>query len=657
MNYPEGLEPYIARQSLLRHTFSPVVSLQVTYNAELLLRKGIGNNDISLLQILRPYGNNALYPTNDQVFKVTNNQLITRTYASFPVRFEPPLPELVSLMNGSSASGRTGNAAGEGKLQQLFSVSSLEVLLKHLSAVVRDKTLYQLYFEKVITSKCVVPFDTFNHPVSQIFVIDYHNDTLADLRENIVKFRNFNFPKYFQLDDLLVFVFILYDPSQINDTSKVQLFQTDIKNKLDVNSIIVPIPEYGKSEDESFKLSQTENSTIEEDIQRIFLQLNAKSSSVGMDFIDIPSGLDQSLRKKIYDFISKYLIPHMEKKVRIWDDQILSPKRSITGRFFSVSKRLFNNNENMMSPDSGHSSYNSNENYYHKSAPEQTLRKLADWAIILKDFKYAYSTYDVIKKDYINDKAWAYVASTQEMCIISLILAQTQKSNLLASKPDKNTLRKIRHDIIEPYLDNLSYTFNSRLNLRTYHIRTLVTVIELLLCMCETYNIPSWLDLIEKNLCKCISEFDAHLAPSSQKLQVVRSLLYERIGYTLGRCIFLHDEDRRLLSIYQKPVPKVGTPTKEEEDVEPNPYKLEKRADIGIMGLTRFRQSSIWYILSIKEWMLLENYAQVNYLLQNIKATFNIDDITEEWYDRDDLVLYFIKDKILQNKDVSNADT
>lgn len=657
MNYPEGLEPYIARQSLLRHTLSPVVSLQATYNAELLLRKGIGNKEISVLQIFRPYGNNALYPTSDQVFKVTNTQLITRTYASFPVRFEPPLPEQVSLMNGSSASARTGNTIGKGKLQQLFSVSSLEVLLKHLSAVFRDKTLYQLYFEKVITSKYIVPFDTFNHPVSQIFVVDYHSDTLADLRDNIVKFRNFNFPKHFQLDDLLVFVFILYDPSQVNDTTKVQLFQTEIKNQLDANSMIVPITEYGKNGGDLFKLSQTENSTIEEDIQRVFLQLNAKSSTVGMDFIEIPSELDRSLRKKIYDFISKYLIPHMEKKVRIWDDQILSPKRSITGRFFSVSKRLFNNNENIMTPDSGHSSYNSIENYYHKSTPEQTLRKLADWAIILKDFKYAYSTYDVIKKDYINDKAWAYVASTQEMCIISLILAQTQMSGLLASKPDKNTLRKIRHDIIEPYLDNLSYTFNSRLNLRTYHIRTLMVVIELLLCMCETYNIPSWLDLIEKNLCKCISEFDAHLTPGSQKLQVVRGLLYERIGYTLGRCVFLRDEDRRLLSLYQKPTRKVDTSTEKQKDVEPNPYKLERRADLGIMGLTRFRKSSIWYILSIKEWMLLENYAQVEYLLQNIKITFNIDGINQEWYDRNDLVLYIIKDKILQNKGVSDGNT
>ena len=47
---------------------------------------------------------------------------------------------------------------------------------------------------------------------------------------------------------------------------------------------------------------------------------------------------------------------------------------------------------------------------------------------MLKDFKYAYSTYEIIRKDYSNDRAWVYVASTQEMCIVSLLLAQTQQN-------------------------------------------------------------------------------------------------------------------------------------------------------------------------------------------------------------------------------------
>lgn len=45
--------------------------------------------------------------------------------------------------------------------------------------------------------------------MAQVFVIDYENDTIDDLRKLIVEFRNYNFPKYFQIDDLLMHVFVV----------------------------------------------------------------------------------------------------------------------------------------------------------------------------------------------------------------------------------------------------------------------------------------------------------------------------------------------------------------------------------------------------------------------------------------------------------------
>ena len=127
----------------------------------------------------------------------------------------------------------------------------------------------------------------------------------------------------------------------------------------------------------------------------------------------------------------------MQNKVRTWDDQVLQPKKSITGRFFSASRKLFNNSDSNLlsststsassssSPAHHSSTFNYRENQYYKSSPEQMTRKLADWSLMLKDFKYAYSTYDVVRKDYSNERAWLYVASTQEMCIVSLLLQHT----------------------------------------------------------------------------------------------------------------------------------------------------------------------------------------------------------------------------------------
>jgi trafficking protein particle complex subunit 8 len=41
------------------------------------------------------------------------------------------------------------------------------------------------------------------------------------------------------------------------------------------------------------------------------------------------------------------------------------------------------------------------------------MRKLADYAFMLRDWKLANSTYDIVRKDFANDKAWKYAAGAQ----------------------------------------------------------------------------------------------------------------------------------------------------------------------------------------------------------------------------------------------------
>ncbi|KAK6203197.1 ER-golgi trafficking TRAPP I complex 85 kDa subunit-domain-containing protein [Scheffersomyces amazonensis] len=684
MDYPKGLDPYTARQHLLHHTYSPLISIQSSLNSDILFQSILNNNDISTLQIFKPYGNNARYSIPNQSFKITNSQLITKSYPSFPVRFEPSLPELLSVYNTSSSSISQSNSStttttststttninnsttpsGGQPLNQLFSISSLEVLLKHLSLTSHDKELYLAFYNKIITSNKIVPFETFNHPIAQIFIVDFENDSIESLRKMIVEFRNFSFPKFFQIDDLLIHTFILYDSNKFS-TNDLFNFQNQIRSTLNINSSIIPIIQ-PLSNDSLVKLSIIENSTIEEDLQRIALQEQSSNSIPSTNYIQIPKSIDSIIRNKLFEFINKYLIPHMQTKIRLWDDQRLQPKKSITGRIFSVSRKLFNNNNNSNNNNNNNSdsnlnnssnsninsgSFNYNEHYYHKSSSEQIIRKLADWSLILKDFKYAYSTYDLIKKDYTNDRAWVYVASIQEMCIVSLLLAQTQEGNI--NTIDKNTLRRIRHDIIEPYIDNLSYTFKSRLNIKTYSLRTIIIIIELLLCISTAFNV-SWFfnDLVERYLRKLIDEFDNHLSSSTP--QAIRAVLFERLGYTLGKCTYISEVNLHYLNIdkfNQEKLPKSEKDEPEnEEGYYHNPYKLNPTTSTSVTGLTRFRKSSIWYLLSIKQWIDLKRIKQIQYLLGNIRLIYNIDSLDNinninniNWYDRNDLLLGFVK--------------
>lgn len=620
MDYPKGSDPYTARQYLLHHLYSPLISVESSPNSDVILQSILNDNDISMLSILKPYGNNVKYSIQNQFFKLTNNQLITKNYPSFPIRFEPSLPDLLSINSDLSKSSKSNS------LHQLFSISSLELLLKKIYP--ENDDLYLTFFNKIITSNLITPFETFNHPISQIFIINYNNDSIDFLRSKIVEFRNYNFPKYFQIDDLLIHVFVLYDTT-VTDEDEILQFQNLIKQKLSVSSTIIPIIFEKEGEEEFVEILKNENSTIDEELQRISLQKDQPFEK----YFKIPKKLDFQFKSKIFEFISQYLIPHMERNIRIWDDQILAPRRSIASRFFSVSKKLFNNNNNENT-----SQFNFQDNYYHKSSPEQIIRKLADWSLILKDFKYSYSVYDFIKKDYTNDKAWIYVASTQEMCMVSLLLVQTQLPN---TQPiDKNTLRKIRHDIVEPSLDNLSYTYKSRLNLKTYSLRTHLVVIELLLCMCLTYNMSWWWqDLIEKYLLKVLGEFDNHLVSSNQSLQVIKAILLERLGYSFGK----FQSTDKFIDYEQLKVQ--SQDDAQEEGLYENEKKLLPRIDAASYGFNRYRKSSLWYLLSIKEWENLGNLEHIKFLLTNITETYDLES-KDNWYDRKDLLLGSIKHRV-----------
>lgn len=690
MDYPTGLDPYTARQHLLHHTFSPLISIQATHNVDQLFQSLL-STQLSTLQILKPYGNNAKYNIPSQQFKIINTQLITKNYASFPIRFEPSLPELLSILHASrksddrsrltsssspvlSSAGGMGSTSGNNQfsvgapvLSQLFSITSLELYLRQVAKSSHrnpddggdgSHDIYLTFLDKFITSNQITSFETFNHPIGQIFIIDMEKDTIDSLRRQIVEFRNFNFPKFFQIDDLLVHVFIIYDESNPNSHYVLEQLQSDIRNKLNLDSTGLPINHSIISTEQKLTVSLIENSTIEEDLQRFALNDSNKTSHE----LDIPKSIDATIRNRLYDYINKFLIPHMQSKIRIWDDQILQPKRSITSRFFSASRKFFtnasNSDSNLLASPTGSSTashYNYEGNYYYKTSPEQTIRKLADWSLILKDFKYAYSTYDLIKKDYTNDRAWCYVASVQEMCIVSLLLAQTQQNlnpSLKPPVPDKNTLRKIKHDIVEPYIDNLTYTFKSRLNLKTYSFRSLIIVIELLLCMCQVYNISFWFnDLIERYLIKLVAEFDGHLNSSirNNEYLIIKAILYERLGYSFGHCVYLSDENMHLLHPTQ-PKSELEEATHNQDDEEEegnyiNPHKLNPKLYNSTCGLTRYRKSALWYLLSLREWILSgSNYRQIESLVKNIKLNYDIDsEDVDEWYTRPDLLLGIIK--------------
>lgn len=180
-----------------------------------------------------------------------------------------------------------------------------------------------------------------------------------------------------------------------------------------------------------------------------------------------------SLRTFIRELVTQSIIPSMERSVATWNEQILSRRRGLSGRFMSLSKRWapFGSSRNSASASpSSNSNYDSLQGFYRPDAPEAIMRRLADYCFMLRDWKLALSTYDILRTDFQNDKAWRHYAGASEMAALSTLMAPT----LLSSKN--------RMENVDAWIESASYSYTDRQRSAApyYALRTLTLSTELL---------------------------------------------------------------------------------------------------------------------------------------------------------------------------------
>jgi trafficking protein particle complex subunit 8 len=97
------------------------------------------------------------------------------------------------------------------------------------------------------------------------------------------------------------------------------------------------------------------------------------------------------------------------------------------------------------------------------------MRKLADYAFMLRDYKLAHSTYDLLRSDYNNDKAWKYYAGAHEMAAIAALMYQNSSMSA-----------KARAETVDQLLETAAYSYLNRCAAPYNALRTLALGVELL---------------------------------------------------------------------------------------------------------------------------------------------------------------------------------
>ncbi|KAJ2346388.1 hypothetical protein GGF43_004996, partial [Coemansia sp. RSA 2618] len=129
-----------------------------------------------------------------------------------------------------------------------------------------------------------------------------------------------------------------------------------------------------------------------------------------------------ALRDVVKQVMVRGVVPHMQYLIRVLSDQTAGQRRGITGRLFSAGRRYFG----AAAKASGTLTGVDGDVYFRYDSPEAQMRKLADYAFMLKDFRFAQSVYQVARRDFQAEKAWKCYAGAQEMVGVCKLMQEIQ---------------------------------------------------------------------------------------------------------------------------------------------------------------------------------------------------------------------------------------
>lgn len=178
-----------------------------------------------------------------------------------------------------------------------------------------------------------------------------------------------------------------------------------------------------------------------------------------------------AIRAFVREMVTQSVVPGMERLSALWNNEVASRRRGIAGKIGLVSKRFtfgFSSRGSSTGIGGSNSNYDALQGFYKPDTPEAVLRKLADYAFMLRDFKLAQSTYDLLCTDYKNDKAWRHYAGANEMAAITALLAAPVVSS------------RVRVDSLDQLLETAYYSYLTRCSAPYSALRTLILSTELL---------------------------------------------------------------------------------------------------------------------------------------------------------------------------------
>ncbi|CAK7218386.1 hypothetical protein SCUCBS95973_003466 [Sporothrix curviconia] len=342
---------------------------------------------------------------------------------------------------------------------------------------------YALYLRRMLSGLPVACHETFAHPVACVIAISSRNpapiQTFQELYRDISQ-GDRRLPPWVDGDFLRYYV-LVHDEENGDIVQSMALFER-MKRSLGLHCHLLRLrsTQSAETDDDSLVLPRSDWMTAVEEYADLVRseafddgddgQIGEGDDDDDEDDKEVDTAVDDpttryifesdatAIRTFVREMVTQSLLPTMERSVSMWNDQVASKRKGLSGRFMSLSKRWagFGSSSNSGSGgggrdgSNGSSNYDAVRGYYGAEANEAILRKLADYAFMLRDWKLAMSTYDILRADYMSDKAWKYHAAANEMCALALLIMPPSLSS------------RTKLDSIGGMLEQAFYSYHTR---------------------------------------------------------------------------------------------------------------------------------------------------------------------------------------------------
>lgn len=465
----------------------PHVAIQASPDVEELLRnKGFPRG---FWELLRPFGEKISGKVgmrdSNGVNKTTENFSIR--FTKFGTNIQPPDGASFRQSQLDNQNGAQGSSSREKKV-----LADVEAVVdRHLSyaedsymnaafhgiptshglELEATSPYYALYLRRLLSGLPIVPHETFAHPAACVIAVSARSeDVVGELGKiyNETTQGPSKLPQW--VDGQYLRYYVLVHDEENDDISKSMALFEQMKRHFGLHCHLLRLrsSQSAETDDDSIPLPRSDWMSAEEELAEL------QRSEDEEQFEDPTRHIFESdataIRSFVKEMVMQSLIPTMERNVSVWNDQVASKRKGLTGRFMNLSRKWTSFGGNSRS--SGSSGF-SKDNYdlsgfFRADAPEAIMRKLADYAFMLRDFKLAHSIYDLIRTDFNDSKAWKYHAGANEMAAVSLLMMAQQISS------------KTRAETIDQMLEAAFYSYNTRSSAPYGAMRSITLTLELL---------------------------------------------------------------------------------------------------------------------------------------------------------------------------------